>query len=85
MMLVNVSGIENRPAVSIPQRPKGVNCGQCGTSLAERSLGFTASSGSTLISRTGEEGHQYIGLADVAVMKVVPEPASYLLMIMGLG
>ena len=47
-------------------------------------LPFTASSTSTTISLAGKVGQNYIGLDNVAVTPV-PEPASYLMMIAGLG
>ena len=48
---------------------------------------FTASSTSTTISLTGNVGQHYIGLDNVAVNAVtpVPEPASYVMMLVGLG
>lgn len=50
-------------------------------------LPFTASSTSTIISLTGNVGQNYIGLDNVALNAVnsVPEPASILMMLAGLG
>jgi hypothetical protein len=48
------------------------------------SMTFTASSATTTIGLTGNQGPNYIGLDNVAVV-AVPEPETYAMMLAGLG
>jgi hypothetical protein len=56
-----------------------------GTVWTPETLAFTATSASTAISLVGETGIQFIGLDNVSLGSSVPEPATWVMMLVGLG
>lgn len=61
-----------------------VNAPLSGYNWVSESLPFTATSSSTEITLTGTAGYYYTGLADVSISGV-PEPATWAMMLFGLG